>query len=76
MEGYARGDGMALGQGEMRSGSSRSTIYTRQFSNIDTDLTSGQIQFDSCRSNHEAHKDSGRKWVGTRFEDEDAPERF
>ena len=55
---------MALCQGEMRGGPSHCAIYTRQFSNTDTDLTSCEIQFGACHSFLEAHTNSVWHCIG------------
>ena len=48
MESYSGSDGMARSQSEIDGDSSRCVIYTRQSGNIESDLTSCQVQIDAC----------------------------
>jgi site-specific DNA recombinase len=45
-------------------------IYTRQSSNIRSDLTSCQVQFEACEAFIRAHKHNGWRWIGEHFNDE------
>jgi site-specific DNA recombinase len=61
---------MALIQEEGAKESSVCAIYTRQSSNLRSDLTSCQVQFEACEAFIRAHKHNGWRWIEEHFNDE------